>query len=98
MVPINNVSINTLDKSYNVFSSKEIDKTLVESNQTNEEKTIEENINFNINSLEISDNERINTKTDLETVLKNVKSNIENLSSFDIYTSSLSSKALELLQ
>ena len=80
----NNVSLNSIDKAYNVFTTdKNINK---ETNKKNIlERPVNSDINFNLNKI---DNNKEVSNNDINALLSSIKSSIENGSNTDIFSES----------
>ena len=101
MTSLNNLSINTLDKAYNVFSTninikKSNENNNVQINDLNE-KSIDDNINYE-NTLNFADEtESINSQEKLKNILDNVKRNIKSNDLSNIHKINISNDVMNLL-
>ncbi|MCQ2910826.1 MAG: hypothetical protein MJ244_01435 [Clostridia bacterium] len=80
----NNINLNSIDKTYNVFVT---DKNIIKENDKEEknslnEKTINNDINFNLNKI---DNKVENEIPDINALLSSIKSGFENGANADIF-------------
>lgn len=85
MIVSNNLKLNTIDKTYNVFSNKII--SIDEKNkETKIDDSVKNDINLKLNN--INKEEKVSDNTDINALLASVKSNIENGDTASLFNSS----------
>lgn len=94
MIVSNNLKLNTLDKTYNVFSNK-IVSVDDKNKETKVDDSIKNDINLNLNNL--NNKENISSSADINKLLSSVKFNIENGDNVDLFNSSSITNISDLL-
>lgn len=90
----NNISLNSIDKAYNVFTTEKNINKEKDNDKVILERPVNSDINFNLNKIDNNKSE----VNDISSLLNSIKSSIENGANADIFSSSRPSNISDLLK